>query len=320
MRRAMMLWCAMTGGAAALAAGIMLGAMQAGASVSAIAASAISLLAMALLPPMFARRFGAWATVSCAAALVLTMGAMSVAATQARAGATQGALPLALAGLALLLAARRVGSLNSFESLIRTPLHLAARRFKLALPGGSALIGAALLAGMSSGMLARFQLFALCGAQPFSLTPLLVSLCAAIAAGAYLQRLERRHALLFLFTLRGALLAALTLDAFAPWSLYAAPAFAVLDALTLPTLLRSDHANHVAQGSCPGIAHHLGMLAGAALASTSWGFGEGFYALFLGAAVLNFVCASTQSIRANRRTEHYVTHHSAATLSGIELH
>ncbi|WP_322095479.1 hypothetical protein [Paraburkholderia bannensis] len=291
MGRAAAFWCAVTAGAAALAAGVMLGAMLAGASVAAFAASAVALMAMTLLPPMFARRFGSMATLPCAAALVLTMDAMRFAASPTRTNVVQSALLLVLVGFALLIAARRFHSEPLF---IRRNF---ARYAGLIRPGSGALMGAALLAGMSSGVLARFQLFSLCGAGPFSLTHLFFSLGAAIGAGAWLQRSERRHALLLLFSLRGALLAALTLDAFSSWSIYAASAFAVLDALTLPTLLRNDHAGHVAQGGCPGIAHHLGMLAGAAFSTTSWGFGQGFYALFLGAAALNLVCASTQMAR-----------------------
>jgi hypothetical protein len=301
MWRAAATWCAVTGGAAALAAGIMLGAMQAGASAAAFAASAIALLAMASLPPVFARSFGARATLPCSAALVLTTGAMSFAAAQARAGVTSGAVPLVLLGLALLLSIHRIDSdsLGSAISFNRRPV-------KFAWPRNGALLSAAMLAGMSSGVLARFQLFALCGAGPFSLAHLLFSLGAVIGGAVCLQRIDRRHALVWLFSLRGALLAALTLDALSPWTLYAAPAFAVLDALTLPTLLRNDHQNHASQSRCPGVAHHLGMLAGAAFSTTSWGFGQGFYSLFLGAAVLNLICASAHMKRSNRDSNaHY---------------
>jgi hypothetical protein len=295
MRRAGAFWCAVTGGAAALAAGIMLVAMQGGAHAAAVAASAVALLAMALLPPMFSRRFGAQATLPCAAALVLTMGAMSFAATQARANATLLALPFILAGFVILMAVRRFDS-----HALSVPLSFT-RRIGFKRPGNGTLIGAALLAGMSSGVLARFQLFALCGAEPFSLSHLLLSLGVATGSAVWLQRIERRRALLFLFSLRGVLLAALTLDAFSSWSLYCAPAFAVLDALTLPTLLRNDRADHATQGACPGVAHHLGMLAGATFSTTSWGFGQGFYMLFLGAAALNFACASAQMARRSRQ-------------------
>jgi hypothetical protein len=311
MWRAAATWCAVTGGAAALAAGIMLGAMQAGASAAAFAASAIALLAMALLPPVSARCFGARATLPCAVALVLTMGAMSFSAAQARAGVTSGALPLALLGFALLLSIHRIDSDSlGFIFSIKQPI-------KFARPRNGALLGAAMLAGMSSGVLARFQLFALCGAGPFSLAHLLFSLGAAIGGAVCLQRIDRRHALVWLFSLRGALLAALTLDALSPWTLYAAPAFAVLDALTLPTLLRNDHQNHASQSRCPGVAHHLGMLAGAAFTTTSWGFGQGFYSLFLGAAVLNLICASAQMKRSNRDSNaHYF---SSTPSSGIDF-
>ncbi|NIE65019.1 hypothetical protein [Burkholderia sp. Ax-1719] len=318
MWRAAAIWCAVTGGAVALAAGIMLGAMQAGASATAFAASAIALVAMALLPPLFARRFGARATLPCAAALVITTGAMSFAATQARSGVTQDMFALVFAGIVLLIVARRLDS-DSLSFILPS-----IRAVRFIRPGKGALIGAALLAGMSSGVLARFQIFALCGAGPFSLTHLFLSLGVAIGAGACLQRIERRHALVWLFSLRGALLAALTLDTLAPWSLYAAPAFAVLDALTLPTLLRTHthydaqhDAHHTAPGGCAGVAHHFGMLVGAAFSTTSWGFGQGFYSLFLGAAVLNLMCASAQMTRPNR---HSISRYFSSTpSSGIDF-
>ncbi len=319
MWRAAAIWCAVTGGAAALAASIMLGAMQAGANASAFAARAVALVAMALLPPVFARRFGARATLPCTAALVLTTGAMSFAATQARAGAMHDAIAiapaLAIAGLALLVAARRFDSDSSGFALLST------RAPGFIRSANGALIGSALLAGMSSGVLARFQLFALCGARPFSLMHLFLSLCAVVGASACLQRIERRRALAWLFSIRGALLAALTLDALAPWSFYAAPVFAVLDALTLPTLLRDAHANHpanhTAPGACSGVAHHVGMLAGAAFATTSWGFGQGFYGLFLGAAALNLICASAQMTRSNRHSTS--AYFRSARSSGIDF-
>jgi hypothetical protein len=221
------------------------------------------------------------------------MAAMSFAASQARviASATQGAWPLVLAGFALLVSARGLAPethrIASIAPRARTP------------DLNGAMIGAAWLAGMSSGLLARFQLFALCGAGPVSLAHFLLPLGAAMGAGAYLQRIERRRALLWLFMLRGVLLATLTFDALAPWSPYAAPVFTVLDALTLPTLLRNDHTRHAGPGSgpgaCPGVA------------TTSWGFGQGYYVLFIGAAVLNLVCASAQAAARTRRDAHFGT-------------
>jgi len=115
-------------------------------------------------------------------------------------------------------------------------------------------------------------------------------------ASAYLHYRTRdrrtyRRALLVLFVLRGSLLAALTFDCLAPWAALAAPAFAVIDFLTLPTLMRGGRASRASGAGCPGLAHHTGMLVGTALATTSWGFGQGFYALFLIGGALNLACA-----------------------------
>lgn len=303
------IWCAVTGGAAALAAGVMLGAMQLGASAAAFAASTVALLAMALLPAALARRFVSRATVPVAASLVLTMAAMTAAAAQARAGSITSALPvaLALAGLILLatvwprLPARHAASSASPMRIHRTPVQREEQGFVAALPAGVVLLAPALLAGLSSGVLARFQFFAVCGAGPFSYAQLAVSLGAALGLGLLAERIDRRYALLALFALRGALLAALTLDALVPWAAFAAPAFAVLDALTLPTLLRVGRAT---QAGCPGVAHHAGMLAGAALATTSWGFGQGFHALFLSGAALNLMCACALAARRWKHAPH----------------
>ncbi|WP_156992757.1 hypothetical protein [Paraburkholderia oxyphila] len=308
-------WFAVTGGAAALAAGVMLGAMRIDATTAAFAGSAVALVAMALLPAALARRFASRATVPVAASLVLTMAAMTAAAAQARAGSTPDVMAavLALAGLALLatvrpyLNARRTESSAPPRQIDRTPIQRARQGFIGALPGSVSLLAPALLAGLSSGVLARFQFFAVCGAGPFSFAQVAASLCAVVGFGLLAERIDRRYALLALFALRGALLAALTLDALAPWAVFAAPAFAVLDALTLPTLLRIGRA---AQAGCPGIAHHMGMLAGAALATTSWGFGQGFPALFLAGAALNFMCACALAARRTRHTPKQQQPHS----------
>lgn len=314
-------WCVVTGAAAALAAGVMLGAMRIDATAAGFAGGAVALLAMALLPAALSRRFGSRATVPVAASLVLTMAAMSAAAAQARAGSTPDVMPaaLALAGLALLaavwphLSAQRLQSLARLPQIDRTPIQRTHHSFMAALPGSVSLLAPALLAGLSSGVLARFQFFAVCGAGPFSLAQLTASLCAAVGFGLLAQRIDHRYALLALFALRGALLAALTLDALAPWAVLAAPAFAVLDALTLPTLLRIASAG---QAGCPGVAHHVGMLAGAALATTSWGFGQGFPALFFALAALNLMCACALAARrdthAPRPGKPHSTQHDAS--------
>ena len=282
--RPLCVWASITGGASALAAGVMIAAMQAGAPFSAFAASALALLAMALIPGALARGFATHSTVPIASALVLTMAAMSAGA---RSGETLAQTPLILGGAALIAAA--------CLHLRRTRDHAASSMHQHTTApvwrNGVLLVAPALLAGLSSGVLARFQFFALCGAAAMSVTQVVTSLAVVGLAGWLADRVDYRRALLVLFVLRGALLAALTLDCFAPWATLAAPAFAVLDYLTLPTLMRGGRAFRASGAGCPGLAHHAGMVAGAALATTSWGFGQGFYALFIVGGTLNLACA-----------------------------
>jgi hypothetical protein len=313
--RALCIWGVVTGGASALAAGVMLAAMQAGEPLTTFAASALALLAMVLIPAALARRFVSRATVPVATALALTMAAMSAAAAGVHEGA---ATPLTLGGIALLATAwshlrRETTARSAHAQMHAAPLYAQPLR------NNTWLIAPALLAGLSSGVLARFQFFAICGRGTASATHIVTSLVIVAFAGWLAERVDHRRALLVLFALRGALLAALTLDSLAPWAALAMPAFAMLDYLTLPTLMRGARASRASQAGCPGLAHHAGMLAGAALATTSWGFGQGFYALFLLGGVLNLACAGVLAARRNART-HYPASPAFAAASGIDLH
>lgn len=282
--RLLCVWAAITGGSSALAAGVMIAAMRTGAPIAAFAASALALLAMALIPGVLARCFVTRATVPVASALVLTMAAMGEGA---RAGATGAQTPLILGGVALIAAA----CLHLRRTPERAPRSTHRHATTPAWRNGVLLIAPALLAGLSSGVLARFQFFALCGGTPISVTQVAISLAVVSLAGGLADRVDYQRALLVFFVLRGSLLAGLTLDSLAPWAALAAPAFAVLDYLTLPTLMRGGRATRASGAGCPGLAHHAGMLAGAALATTSWGFGQGFYVLFLVGGALNLACA-----------------------------
>ncbi|WP_410864146.1 hypothetical protein [Paraburkholderia sp. SIMBA_027] len=187
-----------------------------------------------------------------------------------------------------------------------------------ALRSNAAMLAAALLAGLSSGVLARFQFFSICGSGPFSFSHAAMSLCLVALLGLIADRADHRHTLLALFVVRGALLAALTLAAFSAWTVFAAPAFALLDALTLPALIRASRMQRAAHAGCPGVVHHGGMLAGAALATTSWGFGQGFYALYLLGGALNLACAYALAHRRVAGTQ-YVASSALATRGAIEL-
>lgn len=304
--RLLCVWAAITGGSSALAAGVMIAAMRTGAPIAAFAASALALLAMALIPGVLARCFVTRATVPVASALVLTMAAMGEGA---RAGATGAQTPLMLGGVALIAAA--------CLHLRRTPERAARSTHRHATTpawrNGVLLIAPALLAGLSSGVLARFQFFALCGGAPISVTQIAISLAVVSLAGGLADRVDYQRALLVFFVLRGSLLAGLTLDSLAPWAALAAPAFAVLDYLTLPTLMRGGRATRASGAGCPGLAHHAGMLAGAALATTSWGFGQGFYVLFLVGGALNLACA--YAFAAPRRFYAHVPYSASSALA-----
>ncbi len=312
-------WCAVTGGAAALAAGVMATAMRAGTQTGALAASGLALAAMACLPAMLARRFAARPITSItpiATALATTMLAMSAASAQANSISVGQAAILILFGVSLLTP---MVNFSQFKNLPRIPNHKIRRsEVNSALRSNAAMLAAALLAGLSSGVLARFQFFSICGSGPFSLSHAAMSLCLVATLGLIADRADHRHTLLALFVVRGALLAALTLAAFSAWTVFAAPAFALLDALTLPALIRASRMQRAAHAGCPGVVHHGGMLAGAALATTSWGFGQGFYALYLLGGALNLACAYALAHRRVAGTQ-YVASSALATRGAIEL-
>lgn len=208
---------------------------------------------------------------------------------------------------------------SQFKNLPRIPNHQIGRsEVNSALRSNAAMLAAALLAGLSSGVLARFQFFSICGSGPFSLSHAAMSLCLVATLGLIADRADHRHTLLALFVVRGALLASLTLAAFSAWTVFAAPAFALLDALTLPALIRASRMQRAAHAGCPGVVHHGGMLAGAALATTSWGFGQGFYALYLLGGALNLACAYALAHRRVAGTQ-YVASSALATRGAIEL-
>ncbi|QGZ61810.1 hypothetical protein [Paraburkholderia acidisoli] len=283
-------WLAIAGGASAFAAGVMLAAMRFGTTATAYAGSTLALLAMAALPVPLSRSFMQRATVPVATTLLLTMAAMHAATALAR----ETAYPLLIGGLMILVAGCAFAP--------RTSVHTHTPRARRSNPSAYApgwWLAPALLAGVSSGLLARFQWSAICGsASGASLAQVGLSLGIVTLAGLAMERFDRRHALLMLFVLRAAWLAALTLDLVASHAAMAAAAFAMLDALTLPTLMRPSPTTNTANPACPGIAHHAGMLAGAALATTSWGFGQGFPAVFLLGSALNLACAFATSRRA----------------------
>ncbi|HXZ08142.1 MAG TPA: hypothetical protein VEI25_08800 [Paraburkholderia sp.] len=151
----------------------------------------------------------------------------------------------------------------------------------------------ALLAGLSSGTLARFQLFAICGnADANTLSHVALAMAAVIALGVIADKTQHRRALVALYLVRASLLAVLTTSVSITLAPLAAQVLLVLDYLTIPTLMRLTEKNSggIVAG-CPGAAHHVGMLAGATLSTTPYFFNNGFIALFVFSVLLNLGCA-----------------------------
>jgi hypothetical protein len=170
---------------------------------------------------------------------------------------------------------------------------------------GAAPLALALLAGLCTGGMARVDLSDLCGpsGDAGSLAGWALSL-SVVAAGAVLM--DRGHllkVLALLYGLRALLLVALgsvelEVAARAPT---ATQLLLALDCLTLPALLRlAGPSCGLAGMAGPGLAHHLGMGIGAALATAPYFFGDSFaLPAFVGAA-LSLSCVLCLCIRPMR--------------------
>ncbi len=154
----------------------------------------------------------------------------------------------------------------------------------------------ALLAGLSSGMLARFQLVAICGVG--SLQPMwqiALSLGAVCALSFIADRSGNKNWMLIaLYVSRAALIAALAAADAPTAAVLAARIFVILDCLTIPALMKPrGKSSGVINAGCPGAAHHVGMILGATLSTTPYFFGHGFTMLYVSAATANLACAVT---------------------------
>jgi hypothetical protein len=282
------------GGGAALAMGAGLG-QHAGA----LWMSALALATMMAAPLLMARSTRRHATLASAATLIVTMSAMSALPAYLN-GLQHGsmlAVSMIAAGGALLFCWRHL------RGTVGTVSHHANESIQRP-RAASATALLALLAGMSSGTLARFQLFAVCGAsggngangaQP--LWHLALSLAAVCALACFADRSHNNRMLTILYVARAVLigtLASVDNPALAPLS---AKLFLLLDCLTIPALANlRGNAKRALSASCPGIAHHIGMLAGAALSTTPYFFGDGFVVLFAISAAANLLCAASLAI------------------------
>ncbi|MDE1010883.1 MAG: hypothetical protein OSB38_35000 [Paraburkholderia fungorum] len=158
----------------------------------------------------------------------------------------------------------------------------------------------ALFAGLSSGMLARFQLVAICGVG--SLQPMwqiALSLGAVCALSFIVDRSGNNNRMLIaLYVSRATLIAALAAADVPTAALFAARVFVILDCLTIPALMKPrSKSNGVINAGCPGAAHHVGMILGATLSTTPYFFGDGFTMLYVSTAIANLICAVTLATR-----------------------
>ncbi|MFM0129478.1 hypothetical protein, partial [Paraburkholderia sediminicola] len=181
----------------------------------------------------------------------------------------------------------------------------------------------ALLAGISSGSLARFQLYAICGmsgAQPTWQILLSLSVVCALAFIADRSGNSNRM-LIVLYVLRAALIGALAAVDSPPLALLAAKIFLVLDCLTIPALMKLRRKSRSAMStSCPGAAHHIGMVLGGTLSTTPYFFGDGFIVLYALGAITNLICAGTLASNWSERKalREPLNHHSRQADSSDE--
>jgi hypothetical protein len=266
--------------------------------------SALALATMMSAPLLMARSSARYTTLKTAATLIVAMSAMNVVPAYLK-GFQQGsavATLMLLSGAVLLYYWHRCARSDS-KSVHHVEQSVALTRSS----GITALL--AVLAGLSSGSLARFQLFTLCGvsgsggAQPlWQIAILFVAIC-ALACVADRSNRHGNTMLMALYITRAALIAVLaTVDSptLAP---LASKIFLLLDCLTIPALANlQGNSKSALSTTCPGIAHHLGMVMGAALSTSPYFFGDGFVVLFALSAASNLLCAASLAMH---RTSHH---------------
>lgn len=256
--------------------------------------SALALATMMGAPFLMARSAGRHATLASAVTLSVTMSAMNLlpaSLSGLRCGSVIAALMIA-AGGAVLLYWRHLDS-----AAANAPHHTYQSIDATRAVGAPVLL--ALLAGLSSGSLARFQLYTLCGssgAQPF--WQIALALAAVCALACLADRSRGNGMLMTLYIMRAALIGVLASTDNPALAPLAAKIFLLLDCLTIAALanLRAG-SKRVWNASCPGIAHHAGMVTGAALSTTPYFFGDGFVVLFALGAAANLLCAASLANR-----------------------
>jgi hypothetical protein len=280
--------CLASGGAALL--------MQADLSrhATALWMSALMLAAMMSVPLLMSRSSGHATMLTSAATLIVTISAMNSVPAYLNASAHGIAIAVLMiaTGVGMLFHRLRANA-ESPHDVDRSNTHDPGSVKAATPPGATALL--ALLAGLSSGSLARFQLFAICGvsgAQPF--WHIALSLAAVCALAFIAERQRGNRMLMALYVTRAALIGTLAANDNPALAPLVAAIFLVLDCITIATLVNlRGNSNSVLSASCPGVAHHIGMVLGAALSTTPYFFGDGFVVLYASSAAANVICAAS---------------------------
>lgn len=310
--------CAAGAACVLLAGGAAVLSMQAGLSqqAGALWMSALALAAMMGVPLLMARLSSRYTTLKTAATLIATMCAMNAVPTYLN-GLQHGnaaAVWMIVMGGGLLFYGHRSNRTHVNEDRhVDTPAATIRYTGSTAMP---ALL--ALLAGISSGSLARFQLFAICGAsgaQPLWQIALLFLAVCTLACVADRSRSGSNGMLIALYLTRAILIGLLASSDNPTLAPFASKVFLLLDCLTIPALANlRGNANSPLNATCPGIAHHIGMVTGAALSTSPYFFGDGFVVLFALSAAANLICAAslvTHRLGSARRPQAHRYHHEA---------
>jgi hypothetical protein len=256
--------------------------------------SALMLVAMMSVPLLMSRSSGRTTLLASAATLIVTISAMNSVSAYLN-GSKHGiaiAVLMIAAGVCMLINRPRANA--GSRHYVDRGIEQDSDSIKVATPStATALL--ALLAGLSSGSLARFQLFAICGvsgAQPF--WQIALSLAAVCALASIAERSRGNRMLMALYIARATLIGTLAANHNPALAPLAAAVFLILDCLTIPALVNlRGNSTSVLSAGCPGVAHHIGMVLGAALSTSPYFFGDGFVLLYALSATANVICAAS---------------------------
>ncbi|MFM0613068.1 hypothetical protein PQR37_03295 [Paraburkholderia nemoris] len=290
--------------------------------------SALALATMVIVPLLMSRVSRTHSTLATAVTLIATMSAMGVvpayAAGLEHSTAIAG-LFVVVGGVALLYGQHLVGAQalppEDFDRNQYADQNTDQSPRTIRVTGATVLL--ALFAGLSSGSLARFQLYAICGmsgTQPMLQILLSVGTVCALAFIADRPSNNNRM-LIVLYVLRAALIGALAVVDSPSLALLAAKIFLILDCLTIPALMKLRRKSRSAlSAGCPGAAHHIGMVLGATLSTTPYFFGDGFIVLYALSAIANLICAGTLATNWFERKAHreHLNHYSRQADSSDE--